>query len=786
MASIARRGQAAARIIWFGLLVIVTMAWATMASAQLVNGDFEDKAPGPNSPNPFNGLPTGDCVNGTGAANYAPNPWGTQSTPDYSVENFVSFNTNVDARSTLPNFDASPNGGCFMGFRSFSSTANEGLWQNVTFADVNAEYVFRYEYTEYTEPGFARCTPQVEFRVNGNDDSNGTSISFAPNVGSANGPSVEGEWVSLITSSFIPANFGLTPTSNSFDIYLGVVANGCARTWAFVDGIEIILEPPVATDDASLNNPVRLETTLDIANNDSADAEQDRVSLIPPAGATNIVTDARGDVISFEVPGQGVWSYDDASGDVTFTRDPALNGNPDPIQYTTEALNGAVSEPAEIEITFIANPFVTDVTNAGACVAAGGVLSGVNVYSDFDNGTFGTGSGPQSSPATNPYGTAINGTYAQYVGRPTNNAFSTPGYGEYAFVSNIEIARNRFQHEGGIEDPTDPNGRFFHTDPNNSIPPSFTQTFTGLLPGESYEIDFWVADAEISLTSPKNRVEIFVDGASIYDTGFITNVTTNQLVWYRHATVATADSSGTMTVELRTTEAGQSGRDIHIDNISMQLCNIVIADDDSSTGNVPGTDVTVSVVGNDTSSGSPLDPTTVSMVVPSGATGVITDANGDVIGFTVPGEGNWSVDPATGDITFAPDLGFAGDPTPIDYTVSNTNGQESNPATVTIGYTVVSPGGLPPFQCESAFYEVISGQLALLNISTGAYDPVGPQQTTYNGTGYNILDNYVYAFQSNNLIRVGSDGNIETVANVGDSSSNAAMDFSGNIYFDST
>jgi len=50
------------------------------------------------------------------------------------------------------------------------------------------------------------------------------------------------------------------------------------------------------------------------------------------------------------------------------------------------------------------------------------------------------------------------------------------------------------------------------------------------------------------------------------------------------------------------------------------------------------------------------------------------------------GEGVWVVDPATGDVTFTPDSGFLGDPTPVQYTVSDSTGLTSNIATLTITY----------------------------------------------------------------------------------------------------
>ncbi|NJL98773.1 MAG: hypothetical protein HC924_08140, partial [Synechococcaceae cyanobacterium SM2_3_2] len=41
----------------------------------------------------------------------------------------------------------------------------------------------------------------------------------------------------------------------------------------------------------------------------------------------------------------------------------------------------------------------------------------------------------------------------------------------------------------------------------------------------------------------------------------------------------------------------------------------------------------------------------------------------------------------TGVVTFTPEAGFTGDPTPISYTVSDTDGNVSNPATITITVT---------------------------------------------------------------------------------------------------
>ncbi|CAN7214842.1 hypothetical protein LJR231_000649 [Phyllobacterium sp. LjRoot231] len=76
----------------------------------------------------------------------------------------------------------------------------------------------------------------------------------------------------------------------------------------------------------------------------------------------------------------------------------------------------------------------------------------------------------------------------------------------------------------------------------------------------------------------------------------------------------------------------------------------------------------------------------VNLAAPSGATGIIKDANGDVTGFTVAGQGVWSYDDLTGTLTFTPQTGYRDSPTPIQYTFKNAIGTLSNLATVTVTY----------------------------------------------------------------------------------------------------
>ncbi len=107
---------------------------------------------------------------------------------------------------------------------------------------------------------------------------------------------------------------------------------------------------------------------------------------------------------------------------------------------------------------------------------------------------------------------------------------------------------------------------------------------------------------------------------------------------------------------------------------------IGISSNDKGRGQT-GKDVTVDVLANDIEGSYSFDPKTVRITsAPDGAT---LSEDGKTL--TVPNEGVWSVDPETGAITFTPKDGFTGDPTPISYSVQDTQGNESS-ADVEIDY----------------------------------------------------------------------------------------------------
>ena len=109
-----------------------------------------------------------------------------------------------------------------------------------------------------------------------------------------------------------------------------------------------------------------------------------------------------------------------------------------------------------------------------------------------------------------------------------------------------------------------------------------------------------------------------------------------------------------------------------------------VANDDEELDQLFAQPVTVVVLANDTDPENNIDASTVKLFDPE------TDER--VVSLVVQGQGVWSVEPVSGDITFTPIPGFIDDPTPVQYTVSDTTGLESNLASVTI--TVVEPASL--------------------------------------------------------------------------------------------
>nr|MBS9773529.1 hypothetical protein [Gammaproteobacteria bacterium] len=107
-----------------------------------------------------------------------------------------------------------------------------------------------------------------------------------------------------------------------------------------------------------------------------------------------------------------------------------------------------------------------------------------------------------------------------------------------------------------------------------------------------------------------------------------------------------------------------------------------VATNDSKKGAI-GEPVKINVLENDTDPDGKddIDPTSVKLI----------DKNGnEVTELNVEGEGTWTVNPTTGEITFTPEQGVTDDPTPVQYVLSDKEGNQSNPAVISVDYPTVA------------------------------------------------------------------------------------------------
>jgi CshA-type fibril repeat protein len=112
--------------------------------------------------------------------------------------------------------------------------------------------------------------------------------------------------------------------------------------------------------------------------------------------------------------------------------------------------------------------------------------------------------------------------------------------------------------------------------------------------------------------------------------------------------------------------------------------------DDEDLNNTIGDAVTVGVLANDSAG---LVASTVQILTPG--------TRAPVTSLTVDGQGEWTVNAATGAVTFTPLSSFTGDPTPVEYRAANGFG-DTVTATVTITYLAATP---PPGISSRAYVD---------------------------------------------------------------------------------
>lgn len=207
----------------------------------------------------------------------------------------------------------------------------------------------------------------------------------------------------------------------------------------------------------------------------------------------------------------------------------------------------------------------------------------------------------------------------------------------------------------------------------SNTPTMSNSTFNVLVPaGASYSNQNWNFQGAQTISVPG-------EGTWVFDTNLSYSIYYGKLVF-----IPNSGFTGNPTPVYYTITDNTTGGTSNRAKVTVTYVGNPSATDDTATM-TQGQPVTVKILDNDKDSSGSAAPsvsgTTVTLFNPY--TGVGSDSNT----LTIDGEGTWSYDSSTGELTFTPAAGFTGTPTPIQYqftTSDGSNDKTSNKATVTI------------------------------------------------------------------------------------------------------
>ncbi|RIH64360.1 hypothetical protein D1164_14815 [Mariniphaga sediminis] len=445
--------------------------------------------------------------------------------------------------------------------------------------------------------------------------------------------------------------------------------------------------PPKANDDSMLGIEPGESGTVNILTNDllsdGTSVQQDLVTV-------DIDSLTAGTQAEFIVTGEGAWTYNPATGEVTFTPEPGFTIAPEPMNYSlTENLTG-LSDSATVTMGYTEKPPVTANDNSTQNVP--GKIVVVDILSNdvlSDNS--------QVLPALVDVDLNLqeDGIQSEWIVA-----------GEGTWTYNLATGEVTFTPEQG-----------FTTDPG-PVDYQLTESLTGLssnatisvdyderepyavddisndnVPGEAVVIAILSNDllsdssqvlpelVDVDLNLPANGIQhvwtVAGEGAWVY------NPATGKVTFTPEQGFTT--DPGAITYELTENLTGLKDiADISVDYNEGDPYAV----NDISTGNVPGNAVTINILSNDRLSDGSLALPALSVLV---TIDLNPQAGGNQNEFIAAGEGKWSFNTLNGNVTFTPEPGFTTDPAPITYILREILTGRNDDATITIEYDEVPP-----------------------------------------------------------------------------------------------
>ncbi|MEP4290868.1 MAG: tandem-95 repeat protein, partial [Rhizobiaceae bacterium] len=419
----------------------------------------------------------------------------------------------------------------------------------------------------------------------------------------------------------------------------GAVSSPATVSVSIID----VNDAPIGTDDSDVVAEDG-SVIIDVLANDS-----DIDGTIDPTTVQITGTSAPGDPLV--VAGEGSWTVNPTTGAITFTPEADYDGVVTDITYTVLDDDGAPTGPTTVSVTISGSnddPVAAAIPDSGTNEDTN--LNNIDVLSyvtdvDGDTVTVTGASAANGSVTVNGDGTLNYIPNANYNGTDTITFNLDDGNGGTS-VGSLDV----------IVAPV-------NDDPDAGSPPLSTgieDTTLSNIDVLSYASDIDGDVLSVSTASAGNgTVTINPDGTLNY--------------------VPDADYNGLDTISY-TVDDGNGGTAAGTKFIFVNAVNDPPVANNDSDSVAEDSSVVINVLGNDTDVDGSLVPATVQI------TG--TASAGDPL--VMPGEGTWTVNTTTGEITFTPEADYNGPVTDITYTVQDNSGAVSSPATVSVTISAVN------------------------------------------------------------------------------------------------
>ncbi|MBD3790129.1 MAG: hypothetical protein IE885_07180, partial [Campylobacterales bacterium] len=424
---------------------------------------------------------------------------------------------------------------------------------------------------------------------------------------------------------------------------------------------------PTATDD-TVNGIAGQETVIHVVNNDSSGT-----SALDPT-SVRIIDPNTGDMVTeLVVPGEGRWVVDPVTGDITFEAEEGFTGDPAPIEYSVQDTAGN-EDQAMITVDY--PPVARDDNATGKL----NEIITVNVLANDSNTS--KPLDPLSVVITDENGTVIGSGKELIV--PNEGIWTVNDDGTITFTpeENFPGCATPIHYTVSEENSIGPIDTSNPATVTVCYPPALDDVLnTQDQPGTAQTVNVLDNDAEC------------IDPATVQIVDPDTNSLTDILVVAGEGTWTVDPSIGSITF---TPQAGfeydptpieyqaicENGQETKRATVTINYP--LFARDDEKLDNDYGTPVILNDSLNDNGD---LNTSSVELHLPDGFMDQHPDAvlSDDKKSLVVPGQGEWIVND-DGTITFVPEVGFEDDPTPIEYSVKNYSGAESNYAKLRVTY----------------------------------------------------------------------------------------------------